>query len=226
MLTQSHILASPQGQVGLSSMSKPSSDSGVNVGQRVSFSGHDLNPPEIQIVVVEHVMRKEDMGVQSLSPLRLHTFSGRVPINEADYDSWHSHIDFLRADPSLSPLHIIRQMLESLLPPAANLVKGFGPNSFPAALLQVLDSAFGAVQNEELFAQLLQDSVEQPSSYLQRMQLILNKVLCHGRLSATEVNKYLLKQFCRGCRDNSVINKLQLEHKKIAYLPFMSSWFY
>lgn len=204
------------GQLGPQSPSNPT----VNIGQRVSLSGHDLNPPEIQRVVVEHIVRKEDMSIQSLSPIRLRTFSGRLPkpTNEADYDSWRSHIELLRADPSLSPLHITRRMLDSLLPPAADLVKGLGPNAFPTALLRVLDSAYGAVQDgEELFAQflnILQDHGERPSSYLQRLQLTLSKVVNLGGILAAETHKHLLKQFCRGCWDSAVINKLQLDQKK------------
>lgn len=69
-----------------------------------------MNPPEIQRVVVEHIVRKEDISTHSLSPLRLRAFSGKCPkpSNEADYETWRSHIEFLLADPSLSALHVTR----------------------------------------------------------------------------------------------------------------------
>lgn len=198
----------------------PLVNTAANPGQRISLSGHDLNPPEVQRVVVEHIVRKDDMSLQSLSPLRLRTFSGRIPkpSNEADYDSWRSHIELLRADPTLSPLHVTRRILESLLPPAADLVKGLGPNSLPIMFTQVLDSAFATVQDgEELFAQFLntlQDHGERPSSFLQRLQLTLSTVVKRGGIPARDTDKHLLKQFCRGCWDNVVITKLQLEQKK------------
>lgn len=192
----------------------------INAGQRLSLSGRDLMPPEVQRVVVEHIVRKDDMSMQSVSPLRLRTFSGRTPkpSNEADYDSWRSHIELLRADPSLSQLHVTRRIIESLLPPAAELVKGLGPDSLPTMFIQVLDSAFATVQDgDELFAQFLntlQDHGERPSSYLQRLQLTLNTVVKRGGIPARDTDKHLLKQFIRGCWDNAVITKLQLEQKR------------
>ena len=200
-------------QVGPSQQSRAS----VNVGgQRLSFSEADMNPPEMHRLVVEHVMRKDDM----MSPLRLRAFSGRLPkpSNETDYDSWRSHIELLLADPSLSQLHVTRRIMESLLPPAADLVKGLGPNSLPTNFIQVLDSAFATVQDgEELFAQFLntlQDHGERPSSYLQRLQLTLSNVVKRGGIPARDTDKHLVKQFCRGCWDNAVITKLQLEQKR------------
>ena len=186
----------------------------------VSLSRHDLNPPEIQRVVVEHIVRRDDISSHSLVPFRLRAFSGKCPkpSSEADFETWRSHIEFLLADPSLSPLNVTRRILESLLSPAADVVKGLGPEALPVRYLQVLDSAFATVQDgEELFAQFLntlQDSGERPSSYLQRLQLNLNSVLKRGGILSTEIEKHLLRQFCRGCWDNSVITNLQLEQKK------------
>ncbi|KAK7906943.1 hypothetical protein WMY93_015555 [Mugilogobius chulae] len=205
-------------QPGPSSQSQPQPDPAVR--PRISLSGHDLNPPEIQRVVVEHIVRKDDFTAQSLSPLRLRTFSGKSPkpAHEADYDSWKTQIELLNADPSLAPMHITRRIIESLLPPAADLVKSLGPNALPVTFLRVLDSAYATVEDgEELFSKFLntfQNHGERPSSYLQRLQLTLTTVVQRGGIAATDKDKHLLKQFCRGCWDNAVINKLQLEQKK------------
>ncbi|CAL9699755.1 unnamed protein product [Knipowitschia caucasica] len=104
---------------------------------RISLSANDLNPPAVQRVVVEHIIRKDDVIMQSLLSLRLRTFSGKSPkpVHESDYDSWRSHIDLLSADPGLSPIHITRRIIESLLSPAADLVKNLGPDSLPSAFL-------------------------------------------------------------------------------------------
>lgn len=221
--SQPHISTLPSQQAGHSSAdlqgSQPQPNPTVNPGPRISLPGHDLNPPEIQ-VVVEHIVRREDMNIQPLSPLRLRTFSGKLPKpqHETDYDSWRSHIELLNADPSLAPLHVTRCILETLLPPAADVVKSLGPNALPATFLHILDSAYATVEDgEELFAKFLntlQDPGERPSSYLQRLQLALSTVVKRGGVPETEMNKYLLKQFCRACWDNVVINKLQLEQKK------------
>lgn len=208
-------------QPSYSSQFHPPTNPSVNWAPRISLSGQDLNPPEIQRVVVEHIVRKDDYQTQSLSPLRLRTFSGKVPKppHEADYDSWKSQIELLSADPSLAPLHITRRIIESLLPPAADLVKSLEPNSLPGTFLHILDSAFATVEDgEELFAKFLnifQNTGERPSSYLQRLQLTLSRVVKRGGILASHTDKHLLKQFCRGCWDNEIINKLQLEQRMV-----------
>ncbi|XP_032413725.1 uncharacterized protein LOC116716874 [Xiphophorus hellerii] len=191
--------------------------------QRVPLSRNDLIPQDVQRVVVEHVVKNSDF---STSSLRLRSFSGKIPkpSNEADYDSWRSQIELLLADPSLSRLHVNRRIVESLLSPAADLIKCLSPGAPPSTLLQVLDSAFQTVQDgEELFAQFLnifQNPGERPSSYLQRLQLTLNTVIKRGGILPRDKDTHLLKQFCRGCWDNSVISKLQLEEKKSNPPPF------
>ena len=207
----------------------PQNDSGVNsatsaplIDQRrvPSLSASDINPPEIQKVVVEHIVRREDAGSFSSFPVRLRSFSGKVPRpnSEVDYDTWRSHIDLLLNDPSMSPLQVSRRILESLLSPAADVVRGLCSNSLPSAYLQLLDSAFGAVEDgEELFAQFmstLQDPGEKPSAYLQRLQLALNLAVRRGGVAPGEVGKHLVKQFCRGCWDTALLSSLQLEQKK------------
>lgn len=180
---------------------------------RFLLSQTEMNPPEIQKVVVEHVVKTD-----TVPAFRLRPFSGKIPkpANETDYETWRSHIELLLADPNVAPLQITRRILESLLPPAADVVKGLGSNTIPSIYLKVLDSAFATVQDgEELFAQFLntlQDSGEKPSAFLQRLQLSLNTVMKRGGILSSDFNKHLLKQFCRGCWDSDIINKLQLEN--------------
>ena len=189
------------------------------VTRTVSLSADDLNPPEVKTFVVEHILRKEDFSSHSMSPLKLRAFSGKCPkpSNEADYETWRSQIDLLLADPSLSALHVTRRILESLLSPAAEVIKGLGPEALPTTYLQVLDAAFATVQDgEELFAQFLttyQNQDEKYSAYLQRLQLTLNTVVKRGGIQSAEAEKHLIRQFSRGCLENAVITNL-LEQKK------------
>ncbi|KAK7912872.1 hypothetical protein WMY93_013083 [Mugilogobius chulae] len=184
------------------------------------FSQADLNPPQIQRMVVEHIVRAEELSSHSIPTLRLRSFSGKVPKppHEADYESWRAHVELLLADVNLPPLHVTRKIVESLLSPAADVVKGLKPDTLPSIYLRVLDSAYSTVQDgEELFAQFLntlQDHGEKPSSYLQRLLLTLNTAVKRGGISANDVDKHLLKQFCRGCWDNGIISKLQLECRR------------
>lgn len=188
--------------------------------QRISLSHADLNPPGMQRVIVEHVVRANEHSIHSLSTLRLRPFSGKVPkpANETDYETWRSHIELLLADVNLPPIHVTRKIIESLLSPAADVVKGLKPDTVPSVYLQMLDSAYSTVQDgEELFAQFLntlQDPGEKPSSYLQRLLLTLNTVVKRGGVAASDTDKHLLRQFCRGCWDNGIITKLQLEQKR------------
>ena len=83
-----------------------------------------INPPQIQKVIVEHFIRS-DATPSSFSQSRVRTFSGRLqkPNGEVDYDAWRPQIDLLLNDVSLSDSQKVRRILESLLSPAADIVK-------------------------------------------------------------------------------------------------------
>ena len=177
----------------------------------------ELNPPEVQRYVVEHIVKSEDGAISSQ---RLRAFSGRCPRpqNETDYETWRSTVDLMLNDPSISDLQRSRKIFESLLPPAADMVKHLKPETRPAVYLQILDSAYGTVQDgDELYAKFMdtfQDAGEKPSSYLQRLQVALSAAVKRGGVSPAETNKNLLNQFCRGCWDNTLISELQLKQRK------------
>ncbi len=178
-----------------------------------------LISPDIQKVVVEHVIRNSDVS-QYHGHTKLRCFSEKTPCPnlESDYNTWRSNVDFFLADPAMSDKLTVRRIVESLLPPAANVVKHLGPNSSPHDYLSLLDSAYGTVDDgDELFAKFLntnQNSGEKPSSYLQRLQTALSRVVKQGGIAAVDSDRQLLRQFCRGCWNNSLITGLQLEQKK------------
>lgn len=178
-----------------------------------------FNPPSIQKVIVEHVIRSESTA--SSSPqIRMRTFSGRMPRpnGEVDYDTWRIQADLLLSDISLNDAHKVRKILESLLSPAVDVVKPLGISSPPSAYVNQLDSAFGVVEDgEELFAAFLssnQNNGEKPSAYLNRLHNLLTRAVSRGGASAEHSNVQLLRQFCRGCWDQSIIISLQLESRK------------
>ncbi|KAI2644375.1 Modulator of apoptosis 1 [Labeo rohita] len=147
-----------------------------------------FNPPQIQKVVVEHVIRNES----SHSPLRqsrIRTFSGRIPKpnGEGDYETWRTQVDLLLSDPSSSDSQKVRIILESLLSPAADIVKPLGVNSSPSSYLNQTESDFA---------------------------------ISRGGASAVDSRKHLLRQFCRGCWDQTMIIGLQLERLKDHPPPF------
>ena len=178
-----------------------------------------FNPPQIQKMIVEHVIRNE--STTSPSPqIRMRTFSGRMPrpMGEVDYETWRTQVDLLLNDPSSNDAHKVRRILESLLSPAADVVKPLGISSPPSVYVTQLDSAFGVVEDgEELFAAFLssnQNNGEKPSAFLNRLHSLLTRTISRGGASAENCNDHLLRQFCRGCWDQSIIIGLQLECKR------------
>lgn len=178
-------------------------------------------PPEVQRLVVEHIVKTTDSSAQNHSTARLRSFSGKVPYPnfEVDYETWRDSVEFYIADPTISERQLVRKIVDSLSFPAASVVKSLGPHSTPRAYLELLDSAYATVEDgDELFAKFLSlnqnsNSGEKASSYLQRLQTVLNKAVQMKAVPASDADTQLLKQFCRGCWENDLINKLQLERK-------------
>ncbi|KAK3505584.1 hypothetical protein QTP70_005014, partial [Hemibagrus guttatus] len=180
----------------------------------------NVNPPEVQRVVVEHIVKSEEASSHMHTPSKLRFFSGRFPRpgNEMDYETWHSSVELMLRDPAVSDLVRSRRILDSLLPPAADIVKTLGSHASPRDYLDLLDSAFGTVEDgDELFARFLntlQNTGEKPSQYLQRLQGTLMRAVRRGGVPTVEADRHLLRQFCRGCWDNVLISEFQLEQKK------------
>ena len=189
-------------------------------GSPIHIDGNLVNPPHIQKMIVEHVIRSESTPLHSSHHARLRTFSGRAPRpnGEVDYETWRTQADLLITDPSLSNSQKVRKILESLLTPATDVVKTLGIDSLPDAYVAHLDSAFGVVEDgEELFASFLncnQNNGEKSSSYLNRLHTLLTRAISRGGASLESARKLLLRQFCRGCWDQGLIVSLQLELKK------------
>lgn len=83
------------------------------------------------------------------------------------------------------------------MPPAAIVVRPLSPQASPSAYLELLNSAFGTVEDgDELFAKFLntfQDAGEKPSQYLHRLQTALTKALKRGGVVASEADRHLLR---------------------------------
>ncbi|KAJ8011863.1 hypothetical protein DPEC_G00062700 [Dallia pectoralis] len=192
----------------------------TNVKRSLSVVKNDLNPPEIQKVIVEQIVRRDELNTHSHFPIKLRSFSGKIPRpnSKTDYDTWRSHVELLRKDPTLSNLQKSRKIFESLLSPAADIVKRLSPEFTPETYIQLLDAAFGTVEDgEELFAQFmntLQDPGEKASTYLCHLQAALNIAVKRGGAAAGEADRHILKQFCQGCWDNPLLSDLNLEEKK------------
>ncbi|KAL1258010.1 hypothetical protein QQF64_011254 [Cirrhinus molitorella] len=188
-----------------------------------TMSHVQLNPSEVQKNIVEHISEVKSevaSAIPSTAVVKLRPFSGRIPqpSNESDYDTWRCNVKLLLDDPSVSDLQRVRRIMESLLPPATDIVKSLGPRASPRAYLNMLDSAYGAIEDgDELFSKFmntLQNDREKASSYLQRLQVALSKAVRGGGIKSSETNHQLLRQFCRGCWDDVLISELRLDTHK------------
>ncbi|XP_067455504.1 zinc finger CCHC domain-containing protein 12-like [Thunnus thynnus] len=179
-----------------------------------------VSTPEVQRVIVEHIVKSSEVGSQSNLSYKLKPFSGRVPhpAFEVDYDAWRSSVEFCLNDPTISDTQLVRKIVESLSPPAANIVKSLGPTATPKSYLTLLDSAYATVEDgDELFARFLntnQNVGEKASDYLQRLYSALNSVISRKGVAPSDADKQLLRQFCRGCWDGPLITNLQLEQRR------------
>ena len=191
----------------------------------LNLSDEVINPPSVQRVVVEHVIRN-DSASSNATQSKIRTFSGRLPKpnGEVDYEAWKTQVQLLLSDPYVTDSQKVRRIVDSLVGPAADMIKPLGYTSTPCAYLNQLESAFGVVEDgEELFAKFLnanQNAGEKPSDYLFRLQTLLTKVISRGGVRFEDSDKHLLRQFCRGCWDHSLLISLQLEHKKNVPPPF------
>ncbi|KAF7641988.1 hypothetical protein LDENG_00266750 [Lucifuga dentata] len=151
------------------------------------------NPPEVQHIVVEHVIKNDSITSQNQSKW-LHSFSGKVPKppGEADYETWCLHVELMFNDGSSVELQR-RKILESLLPPASDAIKQLGYSAHPRDYVKLLDSAYGLVEDgEEIFARFLntnQNPGEKASDYLQRLQVLLNAAVERNGVEQANANR-------------------------------------
>lgn len=192
----------------------------------VKFPVSAMHPPGVQRVVMEHIVRTSDPVSPHNAPFRLKAFSGRSPrpSNEPDFDTWRASVDYLLNDPSLSESHKTRKIIDSLLPPASDIIKHVNPLAPSSECLKLLESVYGSVEDgDELLAKFistLQNPGEKSSVYLHRLHVVLSATIRRGGIAENERDRCLLKQFCRGCWDNTLIADLQLEKRKSDPPPF------
>lgn len=185
--------------------------------ERQTISSEILNPQDVQRIIVEHVIKNEASS-SGLGSKRLRSFSGRVPKppGEVDFETWCLHVELMFQDGYSTDVQR-RLILESLLSPAADIVKQLGSHSPPQEYVKLLQSAYGLVDDgEEIFAKFLsthQDAGEKASEYVQRLHALLNTAVRRGGVSKSNANRQLYKQFVRGCWDQTLLLTLQQKLK-------------
>lgn len=194
----------------------------VDIGSPISASkapeaSQSVNPlpADVQRVIVEHIVRHDSAAA---SPTReLKQLSGNVPkpSTEVDYGIWRLKVKQILNDKSFSEAQPRRMILDSLQPPALKVALSIGAQDPPIAYLHELDKAYGNVTGgEELYIQFLethQDSGEKASEYLRRLQTLLEEVVESHGVVKQDADSQLLKQFRRGCWDDTLLTTLQLK---------------
>ena len=156
-----------------------------------------LSTPEVQRVIVEHIVKSSEVASHSNSAYRLKSFSGRVPrpAFEIDYEAWRNSVEFCLNDPTISETQTVRKIVESLSPPASNIVESLGPKATSNAYLTLLASAYSTVEDgDELFARFLntnQNVGEKASDYLQRLHNALSLVIKRKGIASGQSNKHV-----------------------------------
>lgn len=173
-------------------------------------------PSQAQKVIVEHVV-KHDMSHTAYFPSRyeMRTFSGNHPKNgEVNFSTWRLYAKQLMRDTSLTDSQKRRQTLNSLLPPALNVALSIGDEAPPKLYLHELEKAYGNVTGgEDLYIQFVethQQNSESPSEYLRRLHTLMQEVIEKKGLAGRHADTQLLKQFIRGCWDETLISQLRL----------------
>lgn len=82
----------------------------------------------------------------------------------------------------------------------------------------LLDSTYGLIEDsDEIFARFLNTHTnpgERASQYIQKLQVLLSTDVKRNRVSQSAASHQLLKQFKRGCWDDTLILQLELKHEK------------
>lgn len=157
-----------------------------------AISASILDTPTVQRVVVEHIVKANEAASLQQALIHLRAFSGKIPYpeNKPDFDTWRVSVDLLLTDPSISDLHRTRKILDSLLPPAADIVKHVSPKNLPAVYLELLESVYGSVEDgDKLLAKFMstfQNHGEKPSTYLHRLQVLLSTTIRQSGISESE----------------------------------------
>lgn len=182
-------------------------------------------PAEAQRVIVEHIV-KRDSPTYAPKASELRPFSGNFPkpTNEVDYKLWRLRVKQLLNDSSIPEGQQRRIVLDSLLLPALTVALRIGPNKTPALYVQELDNAYSSLTNgEELYIQFIethQNSGEEASNYLRRLQSLLHEVTERNGVTEQNADSQLLKQFLQGCWDDRLIATLCLrEYNDSVYVP-------
>ena len=166
---------------------------------------HDLN--ERITVQVEHVVRGDST--------RIRPFSGNAPKHgEVCFDDWAKQIELMLEDENLSLRAKRQKLLGSLHSPALDIARGMG-GIYVYEMFKSLEELYAPSTNGvTLLHEFFQTKMlhgEQTTDYLQRLSVMLNKVVKNGGLQPAQVDGTLLTHFKSTCLNKDVVQSIHVK---------------
>ena len=150
----------------------------------------------------------------SFKPRKLRVFSGGKTLRsgEAEYATWRLYAQPIVQDKGISQLDKRRIIMDSLAPPALELLSSVGSKVSASEILKLLDQHFREVSDGyKLYTQFrssVQDFKESASEFLQRLHLLTLKTVERGGLNRNNVDLEVLRQFENGCADDDLLQRI------------------
>jgi len=155
----------------------------------------------------------------SCTAAKLRHFSGTVPVpsGQVDFRTWYNAAIRLCRHPDIADDEKFARIHNSLSSPALDIAQSSLDAESPEAALKLLKNVYGSVEDPRDvlndFHTTIMTSKEQPSEYLTRLYLKLQKLKSLD-IEQSDPDSSLLKQFIYGCSDETMIMKLRLEERE------------
>ena len=179
---------------------------------QIPISGASRDAINVQ---VEHLVKSD----RDHSALRLRPFSGNAPKSgEVDYEEWARQVELLLEDNSVSDHYKRQRLLSSLHTPAIDLARSLGDVS-SRVLFEHMESLYGSTSNG---VRLLHDffllrpgQTEKNTDYLQRLGVMINKVVKKGGMQESQIEETLLTHFKSTCGDERLSSVLHVKYDNL-----------
>lgn len=167
-----------------------------------------------------HAPRRDRHDVMYRPPLRkIRIFSGKTPTpsGESDFETWHLQVRQILDDSDISEANKKITFLQSLLRPALDTISSISSRSTAKQCVEMLVTIYGKVEDGHdllvAFHTTYQEEHESSSAYVNRLYLLLVHVAEKRGMLVVMIPTYLLRQFIRGCQDDSFVQNLGLRGK-------------
>lgn len=189
-----------------------------DVARVLGFQNPDPDPgPEMPAEMLNYILDNVIQPlVESVWYKKLTLFSGRdIPgPGEETFDAWLEHSKEVIEEWPVSDMEKRRRLMESLRGPAADVIRILKTNN-PAITteecLKALEQVFGSVETSRAtqvrFLNTYQNPGEKLSSYVLRLEPLLQKVVEKGAIDKDNVNQARLEQVIAGANHSGAIRR-------------------